>query len=80
MIVIYQGLFLLEFKEGEAQQLEVMSNLGPSNRFSEEQINRYINLRRWKLHSVVSEKKRWGGRRGGVAFAMFVWKPTSSKM
>lgn len=65
MIVIYQGLFLLEFKEGEAQQLEVMSNLGPSNRFNKEQINRYINLRRLKLHSVVSEKKKGvGGEEG----------------
>lgn len=70
MIVIYQGLFLLEFKEGEAQQLKVMSNLGPSNRFNEEQINRYINLRRLKLHSVVSEKKRvWGERRGSICHA-----------
>lgn len=56
---------MLEFKEGEAQQLKVMSNLGPSNRFNEEQINRYINLRRLKLHSVVSEKKKGvGGEEG----------------
>jgi len=65
-VICQEPLLLPEFKD-QAQQLDLMSNLGHTDKFSNEQINRYINLRlrRWKLHT--SGKKK-------IIFVMIIWK------